>query len=165
MAGHRVRGAIGGVVLAGAVLAGCSNGDEGDTPPDAADSAASRAASAASSLASEGTDALASATAEAGRWLAEIQEGTDVKDDVTAGRPETDADGRTTTEITVRNTADSTKSFAVQVNYTDADGSTFDTVVVTVADVPAGESGRATARSTHDLSGDVRAVVARAVRY
>ncbi|GHB24123.1 hypothetical protein GCM10010377_12590 [Streptomyces viridiviolaceus] len=173
MAGHRAHGGTGAaltaaVAVVATALAGCSDeGDDTGPPSDAASaaSAASRAASAASSLASEGSDALASATAEAGRWLEEIQEGADVRGDVRLGDPGIDADGRTTVEVTARNTAESAKSFAVQVNLTDPDGNLLDTVVVTVSDVPAGKSGRATARSTHDLSGDVRAVVARAVRY
>ncbi|WP_395573075.1 FxLYD domain-containing protein [Streptomyces sp. BK79] len=166
MAGHRVRRAVGAVALAGAVLAGCSDGGgDGDPPSDAGSEAASRAASAASSLASRGSDAVASATAEAGRWLEDIQGGADVKGDVRLGAPGTGTDGRTTVEVTARNTAGSAKSFAVQVNYTDAGGTLLDTVVVTVPDVPAGESGRATARSSHDLPGEPRAVVARAVRY
>ncbi|GGQ61982.1 hypothetical protein [Streptomyces flaveolus] len=168
MAGHRARGAAAVVtVLAAAVLAGCSDdgGDGGGTPTAPASEAVSRAASAASSLASEGSDALASATAEAGRWLEDITSGADVTGDVKTGTPRTDADGRTTVEVTVHNTADTTKSFAVQTNLTSPDGTLLDTVVVTVDDVPAGRSGRATARSSHDLSGDVRAVVAHAVRY
>ncbi|GAA3979495.1 hypothetical protein GCM10022384_31210 [Streptomyces marokkonensis] len=167
MAGHRVLRAVGATVLAGTVLAGCSDGDgsAADVPSDAGSAAAERAASAASSLASRGSDAVASATAEAGRWLEDIQEGADVEGDVKLGAPKTDADGRTTVEATVTNTADSTKSFAVQVNFTDAGGDLIDTAVVTVPDVPAGKSAHATARSTHDLSGDVRTVVARAVRY
>ncbi|MFE1024620.1 FxLYD domain-containing protein [Streptomyces sp. NPDC058818] len=166
MAGHRVRTAVGAAVLAGAVLTGCSDGGGGgDAPSDAGSAAASRAASAASSLTSQGADAVASATAEAGRWLEDIREGADVEGDVKLGRPRTDADGRTTVEVTVRNTADSTKSFAVQVNYTDPGGALLDTAVVTVPDVPAGKTARATARSSHDLSADVRAAVARAVRY
>ncbi|MFF9456203.1 hypothetical protein [Streptomyces flaveolus] len=166
MTGHRARGAAVVTVLAAAVLAGCSDGgDGGGTPTAPASEAVSRAASAASSLASEGSDALASATAEAGRWLEDITSGADVTGDVKTGTPKTDADGRTTVEVTVHNTADSTKSFAVQLNLTRPDGTLLDTVVVTVDDVPAGRSGRATARSSHDLSGDVRAVVAHAVRY
>jgi len=170
MAGHRARNSTGAALTAAAAvlataLTGCSDDrDHTGTPSDAA-SAASRAASAASPLASEGSDALASATAEAGRWLDDIREGTDVKGDVRLGDPGIDADGRTTVEVTARNTAGSAKSFSVQVNLTDPDGNLRDTVVVTVPDVPAGKSGHATARSTHDLSGDVRAAVARAVRY
>jgi hypothetical protein len=149
------------------VLAGCSEdgGDGGGTPTDPASAAASRAASAASSLASQGSDALASATAEAGRWLEDITSGTDVMGDVKTGTPKTDAGGRTTVEVTVHNTADTAKSFAVQLNFTRPDGTLLDTVVVTADDVPAGRSGRATARSSHDLSGDVRAQVAHAVRH
>ncbi|MFD5446853.1 hypothetical protein ACWDTR_01475 [Streptomyces sp. NPDC003470] len=168
MGGHRAHRAAAVTVLAAAVLAGCSDGGDGGgggTPTDSASAAVSRAASAASSLASEGSDALASATAEAGRWLEDITSGADVKADVKAGAPETDSGGRTTAAITVRNTAEDTKSFAVQVNFTDTGNTLLDTVVVTVDDVPAGRSGSATARSSHDLSGDVRAVVARAVRY
>jgi len=167
MGGHRAHRAAAVTVLAAAVLAGCSDGGDGGggTPTDSASAAVSRAASAASSLASEGSEALASATAEAGRWLEDITSGADVKADVKAGAPGTDSGGRTTAAITVRNTAKDTKSFAVQVNFTDAGNTLLDTVVVTVDDVPAGRSGSATARSSHDLSGDVRAVVARAVRY
>ncbi|MEV5548240.1 hypothetical protein AB0L35_19280 [Streptomyces sp. NPDC052309] len=167
----RTRRAAGAVLTAAAValatsLTGCTgDGEDGGTPSDA-ESAASRAASAASSLATRGPDALASATAEAGRWLEDIREGADVKGDVRLGGPGIDADGRTTVEVTARNTAGSAKSFAVQVNFTGSGGNLLDTAVVTVPDVPAGKSGRATARSTHDLlSEDVRAVVERAVRY
>ncbi|MFJ8541562.1 hypothetical protein ACIRFH_05960 [Streptomyces sp. NPDC093586] len=53
----------------------------------------------------------------------------------------------------------------MQVNPTSPDGTLLDTVVVTVDDVPVGRSDDATARSSHGRSGDVRAVVARAVRY
>ncbi|MFC0495773.1 FxLYD domain-containing protein [Streptomyces mutabilis] len=140
-------------------------GGDGDAPSDAGSAAAGRAASAASSLASEGADAAASASAEAGRWLEGIRKGADVEADVRLGEPRTETGGRTAVEVTVRNTADSTKSLAVRVNLTGADGGLLDTVVVTVPDVPAGESARATARSSHDLSGEVRAVVARAVRH
>ncbi|MFV0134740.1 FxLYD domain-containing protein [Streptomyces sp. HMX87] len=168
MAAHRARRAAGAVIVLATVLAGCSDGDDGGPPPSPAESAASaasRAASAASSLASEGADVLASATAEAGRWPAEITEGADVRDDVTLGDTGHGGDGRATVEVTARNTAGSAGSFAVQVDFTDRHGNLLDTTVVTVEDVPPGQSGSATARSTRDLSGDVRAVVARAVRY
>ncbi|PZT69034.1 hypothetical protein DN402_17080 [Streptomyces sp. SW4] len=150
-----------------AVLTGCSDGDDRPppTPAQSAAGAASRAASAASSLASEGSEVLASATAEAGRWLEEITEGVDVRDDVTLGKVRTGGDGRATVEVGARNTTGSARSFAVQVDFTDRDGNLLDTVVVMVDDVPPGETGRATARSTHDLAGDVRARTARAVRY
>ncbi|MEU0740059.1 hypothetical protein [Streptomyces sp. NPDC006134] len=168
MAGHRARRVVGAAPVVGAVvlsllLAGCADGgdDRSEEPADAA----SRAASAASSLASEASDVLASATAEAGRRIEEITEGIDVRDDVRLGTPRTDGDGRVAVEVTARNTTGSAKSFVVQIHFTDPDGNLRDTVVVTVPDVPAGRSGRATARSTYGLSEDVRAKVARAVRY
>ncbi|MYU22392.1 hypothetical protein [Streptomyces sp. SID8352] len=167
MAGHRGRSTLAAAVLSAAVLTGCSgNGGDSGPPPDPAESAASRAASAASSLASRGADAVASATAEAGRWLADIRQGGDARSETRTGTPGTDGEGRATVPVTVRNTAASEKSFAVQVDFTAADGGRpLDTVVVLVHDVPAGKNGRATARSTRPLSGSVRADVARAVRY
>jgi hypothetical protein len=118
-----------------------------------------------SSVASRAESAFESATAEAGRRLDEIKGGVDAKDEVTLGDPTTNAGDRTTVGITASNTTDSTKSFAVQVNFTDQDGNWLDTVVVTVPDVAAGESAKATARSTRALSGEVEAEVERAVRY
>ena len=141
----------------GAGLAGCS---DDDTPS----SSVSKAASAASSLASRGADALASASAEAGRRLDEVKGGLDAKDAVRLGSPRTD-DGRAAVQVTAENSASSTKSFAVQVNFEDAGGNVLDTVVVTLSDVPAGRSGQATARSNRTLSGQVKADVARALRY
>ncbi|MDC0770505.1 FxLYD domain-containing protein [Streptomyces sp. HD] len=118
-----------------------------------------------SSVASKAASAYASATAEAGRQLDEIKGGIDAKDDVRLGDTKTDSDGRTTVEVTAENTTDSTKSFAVQVNFEDEDGNLLDAAVVTVSDVAANKTANATARSTRDLSGEVRAEVARAVRH
>ncbi|MBD0842216.1 FxLYD domain-containing protein [Streptomyces sp. TRM68416] len=149
MPGYRNRSlaVVAAAVLAGsAVLTGCS---DDDTPK----SVASRAESAAESLASE-----------ADRKFDEIKNGVDAKDDVTVGDTST-SDGRVTAEITAENTEDSTKSFTVQVDFTDPDGNRRDTVLVTVSDVPAGESKKATARSNRDLGGEVQAEVERAVRY
>ncbi|MDR6979776.1 outer membrane murein-binding lipoprotein Lpp [Streptomyces sp. 3330] len=162
------------------VLTGCSD----DDTPSSVSSAASKAASAAESLGREATaaasslasdfasdlatgaaSALASATAEAGRELGEIKDGVDVKSDVGLGTPGTDKDGRATVEVTVSNTTDASKSFAVQIDFTDASGNRLDTVVTTVSDVAAGKTGKETAHSNRTLSGQVKAVVARAVRY
>ncbi|MER5940821.1 FxLYD domain-containing protein [Streptomyces sp. NPDC001928] len=118
-----------------------------------------------SSLTSKAASAYASATAEANRQLDEIKGGIDAKDSVKLGDPTTDSDGRASVEVTADNTTDSTKSFAVQVNFKDENGNLLDAAVVTVSDVAANKSGKATARSTRDLSGDVRAEVERAVRY
>ncbi|MFF5185242.1 hypothetical protein ACFY30_15895 [Streptomyces sp. NPDC000345] len=158
-------------VCCAAGLTGCSD----DNTPSSVSSAASKAASAAeslgseasaaaSSLASQAQSALSSATAEAGRQLDEIKNGVDVTSDVALGSPGTE-DGRATVDLTVTNTADSTKSFAVQVDFTDSGGKLLDTVVVTVSDVAAGRTGTTTARSNRALSGTVKARVARAVRY
>ncbi|MEU8649483.1 hypothetical protein [Streptomyces sp. NPDC048737] len=149
-------------------LTGCSdeNNPSGvaSRAASAAESARDEATAAASSLASRATEGFASATAEAGRKLDGITGGTEVKGDVKAGPPKTDGD-RTTAEVTAANTDDTARSFSVQVDFTDQDGTWRDTVVVTVSDVPAGKSGTATARSNRQLSGEVKAEVARAVRY
>ncbi|MFE5186795.1 FxLYD domain-containing protein [Streptomyces sp. NPDC056628] len=118
-----------------------------------------------SSVASKAASAVASATAEAGRALDEIKGGVNAKDAVRVGGTTKDPDGRAKAEITVKNTTGSTKSFAVQVDFKDEDGKLVDAAVVTVSDVAAGATGKGTARSTRDLSGQVRAEVARAVRY
>jgi hypothetical protein len=130
---------------------------------DSPSSVASKVASAAS----RAGDAVSSATAEAGRRFDDIKNGVDAKDDVRLGTPATAtaSDGRTEAGITVTNSADSARTFAVEVDFTDENGKLLDAVVVTVSDVPAGGSGKGTARSTHDLSDQVRAKVSRAVRY
>jgi hypothetical protein len=128
---------------------------------DSPSSVASKVASAAS----RAGEAVSSATAEAGRRFDDIKNGVDAKDDVRLGTPATAADGRTTVEVTATNSADSAKSFTVEVDFTDRNGKLLDAVVLTVSDIPAGGSGKGTARSTHDLSGDVRAKVPRAVRH
>lgn len=153
MPGHRTRWTTAAIltttatVAATLTLTSCS---DDDTP---------------SSVASRAASAFASATAEAGRQLDDIKGGVDAKGAVQLGDPTTASDGRTTAEVTVENTTDSTKSFAVQVNFRNENGDLLDATVVTVSDVAAGGTGKGTARSTHDLSGDVKAEVARALRY
>jgi len=147
-------------LLTALALTGLTACSDDDTPSSVA-SVASDVASAAS----RAGDAVSSATAEAGRRFDDIKNGVDAKDDVRLGTPATASDGRTTVEVTATNSADSARSLAVQVDFTDQDGTLRDVVVVTVPDVPAGGSGKATARSTHDLSGEVKAKVSRAVRY
>ncbi len=157
---HRTRRATAGAVVAfalAAVVASCG----GDSPAETT----RRAESAVESLASRASEAVESATAEAERRLDDIKDGIDVKDDVRLGTVTVGSDGRARVEVTVANTGDAPRSFAVQVDFTDTDGGLLDTVVVTVDDVPAGESSTVTARGTHDLSGEVRAEVARALRY
>ncbi|GAA3207119.1 FxLYD domain-containing protein [Streptomyces sp. XM83C] len=163
--GGRMSRATAAVVLAVAAgVSGCSDGDVSDVASRAA-SVGAEATAAASSLASQGAEALASATAEVRRELDSVKGGVDAESDVTLGDPETDGDGRTTVEVTARNTTDEQRSFAVQVDFRDSGGNLLDVVLVTVPDVAANASGKATARSTHRLSGTVRARVANALRY
>lgn len=157
------------VALVLLLLAGCSDGESPSAVTSRAASAAEsleeRATSAASSLAAQATGAIASATAEIGRRLDGIKGGADAKKDVKLGAPSKDSDGRAKAEVTVTNPDDATRSFAVQVNFTNTDGTWLDSVLVTVPDVPAGGTGTAMARSTRSLSGDVKAQMGRAVRY
>ncbi|MFJ7075407.1 hypothetical protein [Streptomyces sp. NPDC098781] len=152
MPGPRTRGTTTAALLAAAALAvpaltACS---DDDTP---------------TSVASKAASAYATATAEPGRRLDDITGGVDVKGSVSVGKATTDSGGRASAEVTARNTTGSTRSFAVQVDFKDDSGNLLDATVVTLSDVAGGESGKGTARSTRDLSGDVRAEVARAVRY
>jgi hypothetical protein len=160
MPGHRRTWSTLTASVAAAVLVLAGAAGE-DNPADRVGDAAS----AVESAASRAGDAVASATAEADRRFADITGGLDVKGDVRLGSPATDRDDRTTVEITVRNTADSAKSFAVQVDFTDGKGTFQDTTVVTIDGVPAGGERSATARSNRTLVEDVRAEVARAMRY
>lgn len=155
MPGHRIRRTAGAALPAAlliALAAGCT-GDEPEPQPPA------------SSLASRATEGWASATEEAGRRFDEFTQGLDVKKDISLGSPAVASDGRTTVEVTVRNTTDSTRSFLIEVHFTGPDGKLLDVTFLTVDDVPANQSKKATARSSHDLSGEVHAEVERAVRY
>lgn len=149
------------VLLTTAVMstaAACSDGGS-------ASSTASEAASAAASAASRGADVVASATAAAGEKLNNFKNGVNAKSDVELGKPSTDGDGRATVKVTVKNSADSKKSYAIQVNFRDRSGNLLDTVVVTVDDVGAKASKDATARSNRKLSGEVKAEVGQALRH
>lgn len=140
--------AVAVLALAGsAVLTGCSD-------DDSPSSAVSKAASAAESLASE-----------AERQFGDIKNGVDAKDAVTLGDPAIGSNGRARVEVTAENTTDSTKSFVIQINLSDQNGNLLEPVVVTISDVPAGQSKKATAEGKRDLTGDIKAEVERAVRY
>ncbi|WP_371680663.1 hypothetical protein [Streptomyces sp. NBC_01276] len=146
--------------------AGCS--DSGGSPSGAVSSAAAAvrsAGEAVSSAAAEAGKAAASAAAVAKEKLAEVKGGVNAKEQVTLGPVATDGDGYTTVPVTVRNTDDGEKSFAVQVEFEDEGGNLLDTVVVTVTDVPGKGTGQGTARSTHKLSGTVTALTGTALRY
>lgn len=141
-----------------AALAAATTGCSGDSTPS---DAASKAASAVQSVGA-GLDAAA---ADAKKKLESVKDGVDAKANVRLGDPAKDADGHGTVPLTVSNTAQDEKSFAVQVDFRDSGGNLLDTVVVTVPDVAAGATGQGTARSTRGLSGDVRASVGTALRY
>ncbi|MFD8259243.1 hypothetical protein ACFV19_09900 [Streptomyces griseoluteus] len=160
MAGCGTRRAAGTalmVVLAVAVT-GCS---DGNSPSGQA----SKAASAASSLASRASGTVASATAEAKRKLDQVKGGVDAKKDVSVGKVTTGKGNVPTAEVSAKNTTGEKKSFTVQVNFRDAKGDLQDTVIVNIDDVAAGATGRATARSHRELSGDIRADVGTALRH
>ncbi|MFG2623781.1 hypothetical protein [Streptomyces sp. NPDC048473] len=149
------------VLLTTAVIStapACSDGGN-------ASSTASKAASAAASVASMGSDVVASATAAAGEKLKGFKGGVNAKGDVELGTPSTDPDGRATAKVTVTNSADSAKSYAVQINFRDPNGNLLDTVVVTVDDVGPKASKDAKARSNRKLSGDIKAEVGTALRH
>ncbi|MEU6573269.1 FxLYD domain-containing protein [Streptomyces sp. NPDC046805] len=165
MAGYRMRAATAATVAALAALLGLSGCSDNNTPSSSAASKAASAASAASSLASKAGESAASASAEARRRLDEVKNGVNAKGEVALGTPGTGSGGHATVEVTAHNTARSTKSFAVQVDFTDASGNLLDATVVTVKDVPAGGKAKATASSTRKLSGEVKTDVARALRY
>ncbi|MER8010314.1 hypothetical protein [Streptomyces sp. NPDC094149] len=167
---HRCAAAVLLMACAVAGVTSCSDNSTSTSPArskaaSAASSAASAASSAVASLASQGASALASASAEARRRLDEVKDGIDAKNEVSLGSPASAGDGRITVPVTVHNTADSAKSFVVQVSLHDKAGNLLDTIVVTVDDVAAGKDGSGTARSNRKLSEPVRAEVARALRY
>ncbi|MFE2298945.1 hypothetical protein ACFXAW_12155 [Streptomyces sp. NPDC059445] len=171
----RIRGPV-RLILAGSVVAAlaaqltaCSDDSSPSGTASKAASAASRAASAvseAASAATEAGDALASATAEAGRKFDEFKGGVDAKDEVKIdGTASPDSDGRATVKVTATNPTSSAKSYVVQVDFRDQSGNLLDTTVVSVNDVAASASKDATARSNRSLTGDVKTDVARAVRH
>ncbi|MER7758286.1 hypothetical protein [Streptomyces sp. NPDC097619] len=166
--GRGVRAAAVTVAVAGlaaAGLAGCSDGSvDGGGAASAAASAAASVGAQLSAAASEAGEVFSSATAAAKEKLDGIT-GDEVKGSVTLGTPATNADGRTTVEVTVANSTGEEKSFAVQVLFKDPTGKDVDTVVLTVDDVPANGTGKGTARSTHELPDGVTAEVATALRY
>ncbi|MEU8464034.1 hypothetical protein [Streptomyces sp. NPDC029003] len=155
---NRVRMRTLSLVVLAALAAGATGCSDGSTTPS---DVASKAASAVQSV---GAD-LDSAAAEAKKKLDGIKDGVNAKNEVVLGAVEPDADGRSTVPVTVSNTAADKKSFAVQVNFRDGGGNLLDTVVVTVADVAPGAAGEGTARSTRNLSGDVKAETGTALRY
>ncbi|KJS57306.1 hypothetical protein VM98_02085 [Streptomyces rubellomurinus subsp. indigoferus] len=166
-------------VLGAGALAGCSSGKSASSVASSAageiEKGVSAAASAASALASAAGGAgalISSAQAEASAAVsaansavAGIKGGLDAKADVAAGEVSTGSDGKAQVELTVTNHGQQSYRYVVQVNFTDDSGTVLDAVAVTVDDLAAGQSAKATARSNRQLSGTVKAVVANAIRY
>ncbi|MEU8590711.1 hypothetical protein AB0C59_27465 [Streptomyces sp. NPDC048664] len=163
MARRRMRGVwASAAVLVGAVLGGCS---DGGGPSGTASRAASAAASVGSSLASQAASALASATAAAGRTLDGIKGGTEARGEARVGATGGASEGRKAVEVTASNPTSKARTYAVQIDFRGAGGDLLDAVVVTIGSVPPHGSKSGTALSNRKLSGDVKADVARAVRY
>ncbi|MCX5213197.1 hypothetical protein OG689_28690 [Kitasatospora sp. NBC_00240] len=180
--------ALAAMALGTAALAGCSSDS---TPSGAASAVASAAqsalsavasaaqsalasgasaaqsalASGASEFASEAASAAASAQAAASSALAGVKGGLEAQGDVTAGDVTTDSQGRAQVQLTVKNGQSQSYRYSVQVNFTDQSGNVLDATVVSVPEVAANQTAQATAVSNRELSGDVKAVVVRAVRY
>ncbi|MEV8093361.1 FxLYD domain-containing protein [Kitasatospora sp. NPDC085879] len=157
------------VVLGGAALTGCSSDSSPSSVASSAaaaiESKASELASSAGGLASSAASAVASAEAAASSAVADITGGLDATADVKLGTPVTSSDGKLEVPITVSNTQSDPQKYVVQVDFQDSSGNRLDTVAVTVPDVPAGGTAQATAQSNRALTGQVKATVARALRY
>ncbi|MFC9326736.1 hypothetical protein [Kitasatospora sp. NPDC057015] len=176
--------AVAAMALGTAALAGCSSDGAPSSAVSAVASAAQSALSAAASAAqsaiasgasaaqsaigsgaSQLSSAAASAEAAASSAIAGVKGGLEAQGDVTVGDVTTDSQGRAQTQLTVKNGQSQSYRYSIQVNWTDQSGNVLDATVVSVPEVAAGQSAQATATSNRDLSGDVKAVVVRAVRY
>lgn len=127
---------------------------------DVVESATAKAGEAANEATTKAAEAAASASARMG----EIKNGVEAGEDVKIGDAETAGD-RTSAEITVKNSTDEQASYAVTVNFRDQAGDLKDTTVVTVEDVPAGQSKTGTARSNRSLPDNATAEVGKALRH
>ncbi|WP_217712245.1 hypothetical protein [Streptomyces sp. NA02950] len=128
--------------------AGCS--DEGGTP---------------SSAVSRASAAVASATASAQAELDKIKGGEKATRDVKAGSVSLNGQGRAVAHLTVTNSGERAASYAILVNFRNADKDLVDAVVVTVSSAKPRTPVKATARSHRKLTGKITAQVGTAVRY
>ncbi|MFD3516871.1 hypothetical protein [Streptomyces sp. NPDC058657] len=168
----KITRAAGAAVLA-ALLAfsasACSDGDKSpaqmvsNATQKAGDAAASATAKA-GEMGEKAKESYASASASASARMNEVRDGMDAKGEVAVGEVKTDED-RSAAEVTASNKQDKEQSFVVQVNFRDDGGNLLDTVVVTVKDVAAGKEATAVATSNRNLSGKVKAEIAKALRH
>ena len=170
--GHRAKRiqrltAVGGAAaLLTAVLAGCGSSGAASSIASSVKSAAAGAASqGAAALESGAKDALSSASAAAASAVAKVKDGVDAKDQVKLGGVSTDADGKSSVEVTVTNSDSSAHDYTVNVNFLDSKGSLVDTTVLTINKVGAGASAKGTAHSNRKLDGTVTAQVGAALRH
>lgn len=154
----RTRTALAVVLTAvlAATATACSDDDNngGGTPENVISSLGER-------VQTQASGALESAKAK----LDEFRSGINAKDDVRIDGASPDPEGHAVAKLRVHNTdtADQ-KSFVILVLFKDPSGSVQDATVVTVADVAAGATVDATARSNRRLS-DSTAEISSAIRY
>lgn len=158
------------VMLGWAALTGCSSDKSPSSPASSAASAvksgASDLASAASSAAASAVTAGASsAEAAASSALEDVKGGLDAKSDVILGSVATGSNNKAEVPVTVTNHDSKSRSYTIVVNFKDQSGNLLDVAVVEVADVAAGKTTHATAKSNRDLTGTVTAEVSNALRY
>jgi hypothetical protein len=164
----RMSGAAAMAPAVGALIlwtAGCSSPEpSGGGTPSASElpSVAASAASAAASSVQSAASALSSAAASA---IGKVANGIDARGDIRVGAVVIGGDGRATAPLTIRNSASKNASYVIETDFRDPSGNLLDVAVVTAKDVAPGRTLTATARSNRTLTGDVTAVVARAVRY
>ncbi|MFJ3672936.1 FxLYD domain-containing protein [Streptomyces sp. NPDC090106] len=136
------------------------------------------------SVTAAASSAAASVSARASEWLASVDANTersrqaaqdaledvDGKGNATAdvsltGKPRSETSGFLAVVVTIRNSTDDTASYAVQVDFRDADGKVVETRYVGAEDLAAGAKVQPLAIS-HDSDGtQLTAVVTKAQRY
>ncbi|MGW4380505.1 hypothetical protein [Kitasatospora sp. NPDC004531] len=98
--------------------------------------------------------------------LATVPDGGNALGDVTlTGIPTQVTGNLTAAKVTVRNSTGETRSYAVQVDFTDASGQTVDSAVVGVENLAAGASANPVAFSTKSSETTLVPVVVKAQRY
>lgn len=109
--------------------------------------------------------AVESAADRAGREIDKIRDGVDAKPDTRAGEAVRRDDGRITVPVTVENTGKEVADFLILVEYRNPSGGLADAVLVTIEDVPPGQTASATANSRVSLLQGTTASVTRSLRH
>ncbi|MER6675292.1 FxLYD domain-containing protein [Streptomyces sp. NPDC000983] len=182
------------VAALGAVsLVSCSDDDGGDsadstpTPPvsasfsgsapsalaSAAESVKASLSAAASSASARASEFEASVSAEVARANAAAQEqlkdvdgrGNATADVSLTGKPRSQTGGLLAVVVNITNSTDATASYAVQVDFSDADGNVVETRYVGAEDLEPGERAQPLAISRKPAEPQLTAKVAKAQRY